>query len=458
MTLTADRTITAEHTLTADDTHVVPPTPGRESRDAGPEPSTTVVSKRHLPSAAAQQRRTIGRWSRQDAMLLAGVAASSVSSTMLLFGRLTPLSGKLGFAVVGFLVFLATYAVVAALTENGPAVVDKVMSVLMASATLVAGLALASVVLYTLYRGWDALIKPNFYLEDLSKAGPLDPLDVGGVTHAIVGTLIMISLALIITVPLSIACAVFLNESHSRTAALVRTVVTAMTALPSVVAGLFILATWILILGFEQSGLAAAIATSIMMLPIIIRSADVVLRLVPGNLREASAALGAPQWRTVWHVVLPTARSGLTTAVILGVARGVGETAPVLLTAGYTATMNTNPRQNPMVSLPLAAFELVRSPQQTQIARGFGSAAVLMILVLVLFTIARILGGRPAGRLSKRQARRSEARSAEDLIRVNARNQPAPPLLLDPSLLHPSLLHNNSLHPNEIGIARCSDE
>ena len=102
-----------------------------------------------------------------------------------------------------------------------------------------------------------------------------------------------------------------------------------------------------------------------MMLPIIIRSADVVLRLVPGNLREASAALGAPQWRTVWHVVLPTARSGLTTAVILGVARGIGETSPVLLTAGFTATMNINPLNGPMVSLPLAAFELVRSPQPT---------------------------------------------------------------------------------------------
>ena len=152
-----------------------------------------------------------------------------------------------------------------------------------------------------------------------------------------------------------------------------------------------------------------------------------VLRLVPGNLREASAALGAPQWRTVWHVVLPTARSGLTTAVILGVARGVGETAPVLLTAGYTATMNVDPKKNPMVSLPLAAFELVRSPQPTQIARGFGAASVLMLLVLLLFTIARVVGGRPAGRLSKRQARRSAARSAQDLQRVEARHQQSRP-------------------------------
>jgi phosphate transport system permease protein len=246
---------------------------------------------------------------------------------------------------------------------------------------------------------------------------------VGGISHAIVGTLIMMTISLIITVPLSMACAVFLNETSGRATSLVRTVVTAMTALPSILAGLFVFATWILILGFPRSGLAASIATSIMMLPIIIRAADVVLRLVPGNLREAAAALGAPQWRTVWHVVLPTARSGLTTAVILGVARGIGETAPVLLTAGFTSTMNLNPQANPMVSLPLAAFQFVRSPQPTLVARGFATAAVLMILVLILFTVARILGGRPVGRLSKRQTRRAAQRSANDLARIEARHE-----------------------------------
>jgi phosphate transport system permease protein len=158
-----------------------------------------------------------------------------------------------------------------------------------------------------------------------------------------------------------------------------------------------------------------------MMLPIIIRAADVVLRLVPGNLREASAALGAPQWRTVWHVVLPTARSGLTTSVILGMARGIGETAPVLLTAGVTASFNFNPTSGPMITLPLAVFEFVRSPQPTQIARGFAAAAVLMVMVLVLFVIARVIGGRPPGHQSKRQLKRTAARSAKDLARFEAR-------------------------------------
>jgi phosphate transport system permease protein len=158
-----------------------------------------------------------------------------------------------------------------------------------------------------------------------------------------------------------------------------------------------------------------------MMLPIIIRAADVVLRLVPGSLREASAALGAPQWRTVFHVVLPTARSGLVTAVILGTARGIGETSPVLLTAGFTAALNANPVHGPMVSLPLAAFEFIKSPQPAMIARGFATAAFLMLLVLVLFVVARIIGGHGPGHLSRRQIRRGRRASARDVVRMDAR-------------------------------------
>jgi phosphate transport system permease protein len=124
----------------------------------------------------------------------------------------------------------------------------------------------------------------------------------------------------------------------------------------------------------------------------------------------------------VRHVVLPTARSGLATAIILGVARGVGETAPVLLTAGFTSTLNLNPVKGPMVSLPLASFVFVRSPEPALIARGFATAAVLMIVVLVLFVIARILGGRPAGRVTRRQAHRLAQRSARDVARYDAKH------------------------------------
>ncbi|MEI8238744.1 MAG: phosphate ABC transporter permease PstA [Actinomycetota bacterium] len=380
----------------------------------------TVMPLRPSVALPPQERRATREFTRADIMTLIGAMVSGMAVTMLLFGTLTPLEGQPGFFVVFFLAFLVIYTVLVSLTENRPAVVDRVMTVLLGCAGIIAMIALASVIIFTVAKGWSALWKPNFYTHDMSQAGPLDPLTVGGITHAIAGTLIMTLIALIITVPLGLACAVFLNETGGKAAGLVRTVVTAMTALPSILAGLFIFATWILILGFERSGLAASIAMSIMMLPIIIRSADVVLRLVPGNLREASSALGAPHWRTVWHVVLPTARSGLTTAVILGVARGIGETAPVLLTAGFTSTMNLNPLKNPMVSLPLAAFEFVRSPQPALIARGFATAAFLMFLVLVLFSLARMVGGRPAGRLSKRQAKRAAVHSRKDLARFEA--------------------------------------
>jgi phosphate transport system permease protein len=167
--------------------------------------------------------------------------------------------------------------------------------------------------------------------------------------------------------------------------------------------------------------MAAAIAISLMMLPIIIRAADVVLRLVPGNLREASAALGASSWRTVWTVVLPTARSGLATATILGTARGIGETAPVLLTAGFTTHLNTNPIHGPMISLPLAAFEFVKASQKNLIARGFATATFLMLVVLALFVFARVLGGRGPGHVSRRQGRRIDRQSAADVVRFHSR-------------------------------------
>lgn len=378
-----------------------------------------------LPAQLAQPNggpvRSLRGVPRDEVINLVGAACSAVCTGLLLFGRLTPLAGNLGFVVLTYLVFLSTYALLVSLTEDRPAVVDRVMAVVLATAALIAGLALLSVVVYTLWRGRVALARTNLYTQDMSSAGPLDPLSVGGVSHAIVGSLIVMVLSLLLTVPLGLACAVFLNETRSRAAGLVRTIVDAMTALPSILAGLFIFATWVLILGFERSGLAASLAVSIMMLPIIIRSADVVLRLVPGNLREAALALGAPQWRTVWHVVLPTARSGLATSVILGVARGVGETAPVLLTAGFTSTMNVNPLSGPMVSLPLATFEFVRSPQQELVARGFATAAVLMLVVLVLFAVARVIGGRPAGSVTHRQARRLAGRSAKDLARFERR-------------------------------------
>lgn len=366
-------------------------------------------------------RRSTATIRTVDVIRAVGCAAASVGFTAWLFVFALPLQGALGFVAVAYAIFLALFTILTAFDENGPAVRDRVVAVIVQSLAFLLILALAVVVVYTFSRGFEALPNLNFFSQDMSNAGPLDPLTQGGVLHAVVGTLIMITIALAISIPLSVITAVFLSEFPGRYSRFVRTVVEAMTALPSIVAGLFIYATVIVFLGFNRSGLAASLAITIMMLPIIIRSADVVLRLVPGNLKEASRALGASTWRTVWHVTLPTARSGLTTAVILGTARGIGETSPVLLTAGATTFLNLNPLVGPMTSLPLTAFTFVKSPEPTMIARGFGTAAVLMMLVLILFGIARLIGGKGPGQLSNAQRRRRVRQSRDDAMRFSAR-------------------------------------
>lgn len=370
---------------------------------------------------ASEQRRNVSGWRAEDLYVLIGSFVSALSINILLFAELTSASGLLGFLAATYATFLALYALVSWLEAPGPLVRDRLVTVVVHSLALVAMIALASVIIYTVGRGSAALHHLNFFTQDMVQAGPLQPLTVGGIEHTIIGTLWMIFIALAICIPLGLTCAVFLTEVPGRLSRFVRTLTEAMTALPSIVAGLFIYATLILSLGFNQSGFAASLAISVMMLPIIIRSADVVIRLVPGSLKEASYTLGAGQWRTVRHVVLPTVRSGLTTSVILGSARGIGETSPVLLTAGFTAALNTNPFRGPMVSLPLYTFETVQSPEHTMIERGFGAGAALLLLVLILFTIARIIGGRGPGHVTARQERRRAAASIRDLQRMNER-------------------------------------
>jgi phosphate transport system permease protein len=389
-----------------------------------PQRPLTIVVPPVASDLPPQRRRTISNFRRTDILAIAGSAVAAFALSGLLF-QFLPWNGALGFVVVTYLCFLGLYALVLSFDESGPAVRDRAIAVVVQSLAFLLLLALVFVIAFTLIRGWEALLHSNFIVQDMQDAGPLDGLDVGGIFHAIVGTLWMISIALVITIPLGLTCAVFLNEIPGKFTRFVRTIVEAMTALPSIIAGLFIYATFILILGLPKSGLAASLAISVMMLPIIIRAADVVLRLVPSSLKEASYAMGAGQWRTVWHVTLPTSRSGLATAVILGTARGVGETSPVLLTAGFTAALNLNPLTGPMVSLPLETFELVKSPEQNLIARGFGCAAVLMLLVLVLFVIARTIGGRGPGNLTKRQRDKRARQSRRDIARFDSRVESA---------------------------------
>lgn len=347
-----------------------------------------VIAAREIEESVEVRRALRGIHVR-DLLTTLTAAFAAVATTGFLVSQIAPIEGLLPFVLISYLFFLVYYTALVAVTEDFEGVKDKFFSVLLRSAATIIFGTLIFIVSFTIIRGSEALPYLNFYVEDMGLAGPLDPLTEGGILHAVVGSLIQIAIALIITIPLGLITAVFLNEMPGKYARFVRTMVEAMTALPSIVAGLFVYATAIIGLGMEKSGFAAALAISIMMLPIMIRAADVVLRIVPSTLKEASLGLGANSWKTAWLVTLPTARSGLTTAIILATARGIGETSPVLLTSGYTAVYNQDPFKEPMVSLPLAIFNFVKSPEPTMIARGFGTAAVLMLLVLILFVIAR---------------------------------------------------------------------
>jgi phosphate transport system permease protein len=407
-------------TLTASTGQVAPPPvalpTGRPDTGAG----TVVRAAPPIDDTAPERRRALSGWRASDLLAIVGAATGGAALTWLLFTELAPFSGLLGVVVVWYLCFITLYALLVSFDESGQAVKDRIASAFVHSLAAVLLMALVFVILYVVVRGIPALVHPNLYTKDLSVTGPLEPLTSGGVLHGVAGTLIEISIALVITVPLGITCAVFLSEFPGPFSRLVRTVVEAMTALPSVVAGLFVFSLYVLILGLPRSGFAAALALSVMSLPIIIRAADVVLRLVPGSLTEAGLALGASRWRTVWHVTLPTARSGLATAVILGTARAIGETSPVLLTAGYGNSLNLDPREGPMVSLPLLAYELRRIPEDAMITRSFGAGSVLLVIVLLLFGIARAIGGRGAGVLTPRQQARRERQSRKDAARLAA--------------------------------------
>ena len=384
--------------------------------------NSSKTGKTHLPdnsiSAVAPKKRPLRAFRLEDILDFLGSLTSSFALTWLLFGWLTPLETTIGFVVVNFLLFVTIYAIMTSVKNRKLEIRDRLVSVLLFSAGIILISALLFVVFYTLSRGQLALANWNFFTQSMEKAGPLDPLNVGGILHAVVGTLIQITIALALTIPLGITTAVFLNEIGGKFARFVRTIADAMTALPSIVAGLFVLSAFIRTGVVPRSGLAAALAITVMMLPIVIRASDVVLRLVANNLREASLALGASRWRTVWHIVLPTARSGLVTAVILGTARGIGETSPVLLTSGVSSVANFNPFEGPMISLPLQVFDFVKSPEPTMIARGFGTAATLLLVVLVLFALARSLGGRAPGNLSKQAQRAVRLKSLEDQKRI----------------------------------------
>jgi phosphate transport system permease protein len=392
-----------------------------------PDGPQTTLPTRPARGTRPPEPRQLGVLRAGDLLSVFGALAAALCTTALLWTQIGLFSGIFGYVVVTWSLFVGFYAALVSIEDSGPAMRDKLAAVIVQSLGAVVVLVLAFVIIYTFSRGYHAMVHLNFYTQDLRTTSPLDPLTKGGVLHAVIGTLIELAIAMGIGVPFGLLAAVFMHEVPGPFARFVRTVVNAMTALPDIVAGLFIYATLILIFGLDSSGLAAACALAVTIIPVICRASDVVLSLVPGGLTEASYALGATQWRTVRLVTLPTARSGLATAVILGAARAIGETSPVLLTAGATNYINFDPTHSAMMSLPLLAYTLVQSPEANEITRGFATAALLLVLVLLLFAIARAIGGRGPGQLTAGQLRRRAARSRRDLERYARRADAARP-------------------------------
>ncbi len=381
------------------------------THDAQPAPPAAAPGQAAAPDGAAypaaETKVRIAQVTPAGAATVAGAALGALGLTWVLSERVLPFSGVLGFWLAWYCVFLVLYACMARLQWDAREVSHRVAMVVFTTGGVIAVTIVLGQVLFVVARGLRAALHPNFWTQSLAFAGPLQPLSVGGVLHAIVGTLEQITLGTLFAVPLGVLTATFLAEVGGRLARPIRTIVEAMTALPDVIAGLFVYALFILTLGFQKSGLAAALALAVTMMPIVARASEVVIRLVPGTLREASFALGSSQWRTVLNVVLPTARAGLATAVVLAMARGIGETAPVLVVSGVTKEMNFNPLHGPQVSLPLYIWEYahIEAVNQTIVTRAFGAGVALVLVVVLLFALARRLGGAAPGQLTRRQRR-----------------------------------------------------
>ena len=322
-------------------------------------------------------------------LVLAGVLAGGAI-------ELTGLSGKLGFAAAYFffaslLIFLQQLRL-----RDLAAAKDSLLSSFALLAMTMTLIPIVSIVVTVVLKGYKG-IHFGMFANDMTQASVNDPVQAGGLLHALVGTILMVGGALIVSFPIGLLTALYLTEIRGKLARPIKFLVQAMSGVPSIVAGLFILSILVIPVTQELNGLMGSLALSILMIPTIARTAEEMLLLIPNELREAGVALGATQWRTVSGVVVPAAKSGLVTAVILGIARIIGETAPILLVSGGADALNFNPMSGPMGSLPFYIWKaFLTGGTEEAYARAWGAMLILLILIVVLFGLARYLSGRKA--------------------------------------------------------------
>ncbi|MGI4896702.1 MAG: phosphate ABC transporter permease PstA [Janthinobacterium lividum] len=278
--------------------------------------------------------------------------------------------------------------------QGARAVRNTVATVVMVLAFVIAVIPLVWILVTVIQKGAGLLPDATWWLN--SQRGITPRVVGGGAYHAILGTLLQALATAVIAVPIGIFCAILLVEyGASRLARVASFTVDILSGLPSIVAALFIYAFWITTLGFSRSGFAVSLALVLLMIPVVVRSTEEMLKLVPNELREAALALGVPKWKTIVRIVLPTAFSGIITGVLLGLARIMGETAPLLILVGYSQSINTNLFGGNMAALPLMINNDRQQALAPAVERVWAAALTLVLIVLVLN-----LAGRAVARFS----------------------------------------------------------
>ncbi|MFT6293205.1 MAG: phosphate transport system permease protein [Ilumatobacter sp.] len=337
---------------------------------------------------------------------LAGAPMWGIAAGAIVLGALTWVpSGSVNWArwaIASLVLYLIGVLIIARIVESPRQATDRFATALMTSAFAVVLLPLISVVWTVVERGSN-----RFDWEFYSSTMRGIVGEGGGGYHAIVGTLVITAVTTTFAVPFGLFTAIYLVEysDGGRFAKAVTSLVDVMTGIPSIVAGLFAYAFFVFLddvpvltalstgVG-HRSGLAGAVALTLLMTPVVVRTSEEMLRLVPNELREASYALGVPRWKTILKVVLPTAIAGILTGIVLAIARVIGETAPLLVTVGITSNVNWNPMDGRMATLPVFTYNSYKFPTlppEASIDRAWAAALTLVLIVVILFSIARIL-------------------------------------------------------------------
>jgi phosphate transport system permease protein len=317
-----------------------------------------------------------------------GAVAVAVLIVSWLLALGTPISGRADTLVVAAVLYFVALTGWSFAIEGRRRAADRFASTLVYGFGVVAFLPLLAILITVVGKGYKDL-DSTFLLHSMRNIIPTKP--GGGEYHAIVGTLEQVGLAAIIGLPFGLLVAIYLVEYAvaGRLRRAVTFFVDIMTGLPSVVAGLFIYTFVVISLGVGQNGFAAALALTILLVPVMVRSSEEMLKLVPNELRESALALGVPRWKTILRIVLPTALSGLVTGALLAIARVAGETAPLLLTTFFTASINTNPFTGSQASLPTFIFDQLHSGTSVTVDRAWTGALTLIILIMLLNLVAR---------------------------------------------------------------------